>query len=252
MDYKVLKESWLKEEERSFKGWDFSYLEGRWDGEHLPWDYKSILFKYLKHEYRLLDMGTGGGEFLLTLGHPYKNTAITESWEPNVELCRETLAPLGITVKQVIEDSKLPFEDNSFDMIINRHESFDVKEISRILKPGGIFITQQVGGKNNEILSKRLIKDFKPEFEFNTLEYTVNSLKENSFEVIYEEDCYPYLRFFDVGAIVYFAKIIPWEFPNFSVEDSFDELCKIHKEIEEKSHFDSLEHRFIVVCKNMK
>lgn len=32
---------------------------------------------------------------------------------------QEKLEPLGIEVKQVIDDSELPFEDSTFDMIIN-------------------------------------------------------------------------------------------------------------------------------------
>ncbi|WP_346916771.1 hypothetical protein [Clostridium sp.] len=39
---------------------------------------------YLKTEHRLLDMGTGGGEFLLTLDHPFYNTVVTESYPSNV------------------------------------------------------------------------------------------------------------------------------------------------------------------------
>ena len=35
---------------------------------------------------RLLDMDTGGGEFLLSLGHPFERTAATEGYPPNVEL----------------------------------------------------------------------------------------------------------------------------------------------------------------------
>ncbi|MNJ78400.1 hypothetical protein D3C77_761450 [compost metagenome] len=33
--------------------------------------------------------------------------------------------------------------------MINRHEAYSVQELNRILKPGGLFITQQVGGQNN-------------------------------------------------------------------------------------------------------
>ncbi|MCT4594983.1 MAG: class I SAM-dependent methyltransferase [Anaeromicrobium sp.] len=110
-----------KDEEKSFQGWDFSYLDNRWKEEKLPWDYKALLKKYLKSHYQLLDVGTGGGEFLLSLNHPYEKTAVTEAWEPNVKLCKEKLLPLGICVRQAHEDNELPFEDNSFDMIINRH-----------------------------------------------------------------------------------------------------------------------------------
>lgn len=244
-----LKEIWKNEESNTFKGWDFSHLEGRWVDENLPWDYKAILNEYLKPNHKLLDMGTGGGEFLLSLNHTYENTSVTEKWEPNVNLCKNKLEPLGIEVKQVFNDSKLPFEDETFDIIINRHESFDIKEVRRILKVNGIFITQQVGGKNNEILSKALIKDFKPLFLENTLDNRLKELEDNKFDILYAKEYFPYLRFKDIGAIVYFAKIIEWEFPNFSVDNCFEELCKLNETLKEKGYIESFEHRFIIVCR---
>ena len=252
MDYNKLKELWKKEERNSFTGWDFSHLENRWEEEDLPWDYMNIIKKYLNADYKLLDMGTGGGEFLLSLMHPRENTSVTEKWEPNVKLCKKKLEPLGIEVKQVFNDSDLPFDDNTFDMIINKHESFKLKEVRRILKANGIFITQQVGGKNNEILSKRLIKDFKPSFSENTLDNTLKELGENFFEVVYNKEYYPYLRFKDVGTVVYFAKIIEWEFPNFSVDNSFEELCKLNEELKVRGYIESTEHRYIIVSRKEK
>ncbi|GAA0857004.1 class I SAM-dependent methyltransferase [Clostridium nitritogenes] len=252
MNYSKLKELWKREENNTFKGWDFSYLENRWVDEELPWNYRDILKKYLNPDYKLLDMGTGGGEFLLSLNHPYSNTSVTEMWEPNVKLCKERLEPLGIEVKQVFNDDDLPFEDDTFDIIINRHASFDIKEVRRILKPNGIFITQQVGGKNNEVLSKALIKDFKPLFSENILDNKLKELEKNFFETLYAKEFFPYLRFKDIGAIVYFAKIIEWEFPNFSVDNCFEQLCKLNEEINVKGYIESIEHRFIVVCRNQK
>ncbi|WP_278335909.1 hypothetical protein [Desnuesiella massiliensis] len=41
MNYDELKDIWKKDEEKSFQGWDFSYLNDRWEEEKLPWDYKS-------------------------------------------------------------------------------------------------------------------------------------------------------------------------------------------------------------------
>lgn len=252
MNYNELKELWKKEEKKTFEGWDFSYLKNRWDNEELPWDYKEILEKYIDSNYKLLDMGTGGGEFLLSLNHPCHNTSVTEMWEPNVKLCKKTLEPLGIEVKQVFNDSELPFENDTFDMIINRHASFNIGEVQRILKPNGIFITQQVGGKNNEILSKALIKDFKPLFSENTLDNKLKELEENYFKVLDAEESFPHLRFKDIGAIIYFSKIIEWEFPNFSVDNCFEELCKLNKEIKVKGYIESTEHRFIIVCRKQK
>lgn len=64
MNHSILKELWEQEEKNTFKGWDFSHLKDRWTEEELPWDYRKIVLKHLNLAYRLLDMGTGGGEVL--------------------------------------------------------------------------------------------------------------------------------------------------------------------------------------------
>lgn len=250
MDITALKQEWLKEEQESFKGWDFSHLHGRWEEEDLPWDYRTIIDRYLKPEYQLLDMGTGGGEFLLSLNHPHQNTSVTEAWEPNLVLCRQRLEPLGVCVKQVKDDEPLPFEDNRFDLVINRHESYDVKEVKRVLKPGGMFITQQVGEKNDERLSHLLISGFQPQFPGLSLPNESRKFREAGFNIIEENEYFPRLRFLDVGAVVFFAKIIEWEFPGFSVEACFDRLCSLQKEVEEQGFIDCRAHRFLIVARN--
>ena len=78
-------------------GWDFSHIAGRYTEEDdLPWDYREVIERYLMPEMKILDIDTGGGEFLMSLGHPYGNTAATENYPPNVELCREVLLLLGV------------------------------------------------------------------------------------------------------------------------------------------------------------
>jgi len=123
MEYKKLKEYWLSEEKKSFQGWDFSYIEKRETHEPLPWDYDKFVRQYLNSNSILLDMGTGGGEYLLTLNHPYFKTFATEAYLPNFELCERTLTPLGIDVRQVSNDDYIPFENEMFDIILNRHRA---------------------------------------------------------------------------------------------------------------------------------
>ena len=252
MEDRTLREIWKEEEKKAFLGWDFSYLDKRWIQEDLPWDYKEIVEEYLKEDDKLLDMGTGGGEFLLTLNHPFNKTSVTEMYEPNVLLCKEKLEPLGIEVKRVFLDDDLPFEDNTFDLIINRHESFDIGEVKRILKPNGIFITQQVGGRNNEILSKALIKDFSPMYPDHNLEVVLSKMKDKGFDILYAKEAFPFLRFLDIGAIVYFAKIIEWEFLGFTVDSSFSELKKLNENLKAKGYIESMEHRFVLVALSKK
>ncbi len=133
---------WIKAQQQPMEGWDFSHLDGRMESGPLPWDYRQIVLERLHPDMRLLDMGTGGGEFLLGLGHSHHLTAVTEGYAPNLALCRERLSPLGIEVRAVGENQVLPFSDESFGLIINRHEDFSASEVYRCLRPGGLFITQ--------------------------------------------------------------------------------------------------------------
>ena len=49
---------------QDFSGWDFSWLQGRWYEEDPPWSYEGIVTAKIERAASLLDMGTGGGEFL--------------------------------------------------------------------------------------------------------------------------------------------------------------------------------------------
>ncbi len=250
MNMEKLREEWLREEAAPFKGWDFSHLDGRWEDEPLPWDYKEIVNQYRHPEQKLLDQGTGGGEFLLSLGHPFENTAVTESWEPNIRLCKERLEPLGIRVAPTEEGAPLPFADGAFDRVINRHASYDAAEIRRVLKPGGVFVTEQVGWENNRSLSARMLGTFQPQFPDFCLKREAEKFRAEGFEILRSEEVFPRLRFFDVGAVVWFAKVIPWEFPEFSVERCFPQLCELERECAERGFVESREHRFLLAARN--
>ena len=249
MEYIKLKEYWLSEEKKMFQGWDFSYIGERKSEEPLPWNYDNIVRKYLNTNSILLDMGTGGGEHLLALKHPYNNTFATEAYPPNFELCKRTLMPLGIDVRQVFNDNYFPFKNDMFDIIINRQAYFDINEVYRLLKPNGLFITQQVGELNNKELRRVLISDFN---EINSNEHTLKSnlglIKSKGFTILKADECFPKQRFLDVGALVYYARIIEWEFPNFSVDSCFNQLCKLQSIIEEQGFVESKQHRFVIVA----
>ena len=243
------KKIWLAEEAHAFSGWDFSHIDGRYDETPLPWDYREIALDGLKPCHRLLDMGTGGGEFMLGLGHPLENVSVTEGYAPNLKLCRERLSPLGVDVHGANGDGPLPFGDNTFDRVLNRHDSFGPQEVYRVLKPGSVFITQQVGGKNNRELSERLIDGFEPHYPHHDLAHNVELLKDVGFEILRAEEHFGPMRFYDTGALVFFTKNVQWEYPGFSVEKCWDRLLDVQREIEEKGFVEGTEHRFLIVAR---
>lgn len=59
-------------------------------------------------------------------------------------------------------------------------------------------------------------------------------IQNQGFKTINGDEFFPMQKFFDIGALVYFAKIIEWEFPDFSVEKCFEKLCKLQSILEEK------------------
>lgn len=246
-----LRKEWEAEEKIAhIHGWDFSHIDDRYvEQEDLPWDYREIIDEYRTDDMKIMDFDTGGGEFLLSLGHPHKNTAATEGYPPNVELCRDTLIPLGIDFRDCDDASNVPFADNSFDMMINRHGDFDPKEIHRCLKPGGMFITQQVGSKNDRDLVEMVLPNVMEPFPELELSIQRKKFEEAGFEIVKAEEVFRPIRFFDVGAFVWFAHIIEWEFPGFSVEKCFDKLLAMQEEIDKNGFVEGTIHRYLIVAK---
>lgn len=231
-------------------GWDFSHIHGRYTEEDdLPWDYRETILGYLHPEMKLLDIDTGGGEFLLTLNHPYTNTAATEGYLPNVELCRRELLPFDIDFRMSDGSEELPFGNERFHMVINRHGDFNAGEICRVLKPGGIFITQQVGAENDRELVELLCGETEMPFPEQYLDIAADQFRNAGFEILDARESFRPIKFLDVGALVWFARIIEWEFPNFSVEACRNRLLNAQRILEQNGSIEGRIHRFLLVAK---
>ena len=246
-----LKAVWKAEEDIAhIHGWDFSHIDDRYaEEEGLPWDYPAIVRDMLTDEMKLLDYDTGGGEFLLSLGHPYENTAATEGYPPNVQLCKEKLLPLGIDLRECSDASHIPFDDGSLDIMINRHGDFDPKEIKRVLKPGGVFITQQVGSDNDRELVEMVLPGIEKPFSHNNLTEQRKAFEDEGFEILQADEAFRPIVFYDMGAFVWFARIIEWEFPGFSVDRCFGRLLQMQETMERDGKVEGTIHRFLIVAR---
>jgi hypothetical protein len=61
--------------EAPVRGWDLSRLEGRAEEARPPWDYAAIVREATASSRRMLDVDTGGGEFLARLA-PFPGSVV--------------------------------------------------------------------------------------------------------------------------------------------------------------------------------
>jgi hypothetical protein len=96
---------------RSFSGWDFSYVNERMVSDPLPWNYRLVVTDAVSASESLLDMGTGGGEFLDSLPALPPVTFATEGYAPNVPIAKARLREKNVQVVEIAADDVLPFDD---------------------------------------------------------------------------------------------------------------------------------------------
>jgi SAM-dependent methyltransferase len=239
----------VEEYNHPFKGWDFSYITGagRMSESSRKWSYGSIVLARIRQSSALLDIATGGGELLASFSPLPPVTCATESYKPNIPIARERLEPLGVQVFETEENGSLPFEDEEFDLVIDRHESYSPTEVFRVLRRGGWFITQQVGDKNDHDLRKLLgATRFKPN-HWN-LKLAADQLNRSGFKVVSRRQGFHKTRYFDIGALVYHLKAVPWIIPDFSVKKYFPVLTKLNNVIESEGYLEVRNHRFLVTA----
>ena len=241
----------ISEAEAHFSGWDFSYIAHREHPAPLRWSYVSEALLRVRKSKAVLDMDTGGGE-MFSYFAPFPTVAYaTEAYAPNIPIARERLEPLGVEVVALDEDEprQLPFADATFDLILNRHGYYWEPELYRILQSGGVFVTQQVGDRNDVGIRELLnAPNANVNVEWADLAEAAANLEAAGFQAVkHLEDIYPQ-RFYDVGAIVYQLKAIPWQIPDFSVEAYFDRLKAVHDKIQRDGYVDVLEHRFFIIA----
>jgi SAM-dependent methyltransferase len=217
----LVDEAWAQPTE----GWDFSWLGNRHKEDPVPWDYTAMVLELVRTSPDLLDLGTGGGEWLARLSFRPARTLATEDWAPNLSVAQTRLKSLGIDV--VAYDKRasavdpesdvgmLPFPDASFHLITNRHESFEADEVARVLVGGGHFITQQVGEWDalSPLLGLTGTAEGRKRWQ---LSVAIDQLESAGLEVLNSGEARPVTHLADIGALVWYLKMIPWAIPDFT------------------------------------
>lgn len=176
-------------------GWDFSKVKSVSEG--VAWDFYDEVIQSCKKSDLLLDIGTGGGEALLSLADSALlligidlSTGMIETALNNVKQSNKS----NIRFLQMAAE-KLDFPDHFFNVVSCRHSAFSAKEIAKVLVNDGVFFTQQVSendklnlkeafgrgqsfGTNKDVLKNQYIAELADagftdiqSFEYNATDY---------------------------------------------------------------------------------
>jgi SAM-dependent methyltransferase len=222
-----------------FSGWDFSWLAGRSATERLPWSYERELARRAALADILLDMGTGGGERLSALAPRPRRTVATEAWPPNVPVAAARLHPVAVPVVQDegapdntrqdgSERGRMPFADGAFALVASRHEAFRAAEVARVLEPGGTFITQQVDYHAYDDLYQ-IVGLQVPEQPDSWLPLALRQVREAGLIVRGAVRGAERHDFRDVGALVYYLRVVGWAIPEYSLHGCKAALRAAHE-----------------------
>ena len=173
----------------------------------------------------------------------------TEGYPPNLEVARARLNPLGVRVLPIREDQHIDLAERSVDLVLARHEAFDAAEVARVLRPGGTFVTQQIGPRNYESLDRWFGVASEPAYNhLGSLSEFGQEIAAAGFEVRTLREASWSEAFLDVGAVVYFLRVAPWEVPGFSVARFRPVLEGIHRLIQQHGRWSLEAHRFLAVA----
>ncbi|MEV4416405.1 class I SAM-dependent methyltransferase [Catellatospora sp. NPDC049609] len=232
-----------------FEGWDFGVFRGRYTQGSPSWDYRELVRERLRAAGSLLDLGTGGGELLASLAPLPPVTAATEAYPPNVGVARRRLAPLGVTVHDTSGDpARLPLPDASFDLVLSRHEAYVPAEVHRVLRPGGTFVTQQVGGRDLEQLNAALGGPPHAYRDWD-LDTAVRGVEQAGLIVLDAHEELVPAALHDIGAVVLLLRITPWQIPGFDVDGYGPRLRDLHTRLSAGTPLPVTCHRFLVTAR---
>ncbi len=244
---------------RPFTGWDFSPYHDRTTIER-PWDYTEMAVDLARESPDLLDMGTGGGEWLAALPLHPPLTVGSEAWPPNVAVAARTLRSVGGGLvqdegafdndEQLVSQprGRLPYRTGAFHLVVNRHEAFVAAEVARVLAPGGVFLTQQVDNGNLDDCFSLLGRTVPPRTA-SWLPLAVAQVRAAGLTVEDARVGIETYRFVDVGAFAWYLKAVgPLhdDWASFAIDSYRDAFVRLDVSVREGRPLEIRQRRLLV------
>ncbi len=231
------------------RGWDFSAVRDAIDP--VPWDYADVVRRYLRPTSRVLDIGTGGGERFLALA-PEFGAGVGIDADPGMIAAALGNRPPALADKvsfQLMRAEALEFRDASFDLVLNRHAVVQPGEVTRVLRPGGVFITQQVGPRNAQNICSLFGCGPGGEYEADpsqALPQLVQVFKDHGCRVICRAEYDVRYWFLDTQSLIFWHKAVPIP-ADFDIDKHWQQVEHIITAYRTPRGIETNEHRELLI-----
>jgi SAM-dependent methyltransferase len=246
------------------RGWDFSRM--RVERDPTPWEYSHVVQRYLRPSAVVLDVGTGGGEKLLPLALSFgrgvgidADPTMIQAAEENRQRTHETYhseyswrgsGPADRVSFLVMNAEALGFPEGAFDLVLNRHCTIFPGEVVRVLRPGGTFLTQQVGKRNTQNLLAAFGwgPDSFGDDWWQDLPALAEEFRQRGCRIVARGEYDVGYRFLDLESLLFWLKAAPLP-EEFDLEKHWRAVERIVTEFRTPRGIETNEHRELLIVK---
>ncbi len=125
------------------------------DNTNLPWVYEEKVKEFIKPEVTVLNIGQ------------------SDESDINYQIDKDLL--------KICSEIKLPFDDGSFKLVINKFNEYNLEEVVRVLTKNGYFITEEIG--SSDFMAENISENF-------NLENEREKFIKQGLKIIYENQFY--------------------------------------------------------------
>jgi SAM-dependent methyltransferase len=230
-------------------GWNFDWLQGRALEQRPSWHYFELVASAATSVSAMLDLEVGSGQTIADLPHVPSLTVGTEGYRPNVRTAAARLRTRGASL--VVPDTacrQLPLRSGTFELVTSRHPVTTWwDEIARVLRPGGRYLSQQVGPHSVWDLTEYLMGP-QPGGSARDPDLAAEAAERAGLTVRTLRSERPKTEFYDIGAVVYYLRLVVWIVPDFTVDRYRDRLRALHEQILRDGVFATTASRFLIEC----